>query len=92
MSFFCQGDDDSEDENSPSTSKPKTRFWEDIYGRTRDADGNVVKSTTTSTSSSTTATATKYVPPALRAQAAGAAGDKAAADAALLAKLSKQVR
>ena len=55
-------------------------MWEDIYGRTRDSSGNVVKAST----------ATKYVPPALRARAEAAAG-KDAADAIVVARLSKQV-
>ena len=77
-------DNDSEGENEdpkPETSKEtgnEKSTWEDIYGRTRDSEGNVVK-----------ATATKYVPPALRAQAAAAGGK--GADAIALAKLSKQV-
>jgi len=77
-----------------TVSDEKSGFWEDIYGRTRDAAGNVVKptlDTATAGSSTPTAITSKYVPPALRAQAAGKDGGKAAADAAVLAKLSKQV-
>ena len=69
------GDPKSETSKEPGNEKST---WEDIYGRTRDSEGNVVK-----------ATATKYVPPALRAQAAAAGGK--GADAIALAKLSKQV-
>jgi hypothetical protein len=64
-----------------NTSKNSSRLWEDIYGRTRDVAGNVVTATATA----------KYVPPALRGLPQ-AAGGKAASDAALLAKLSKQVK
>ena len=80
-------DDEDQSEEENKNSKPETSkengseksTWEDIYGRTRDSEGNVVKSTT----------APKYVPPALRAQTAAAGGK--GADAIALAKLSKQV-
>ena len=56
------GEEESEDDENAEPEKKtesgkKGGTWEDIYGRTRDSDGNVVQ-----------ATATKYVPPALRAQ------------------------
>ena len=83
---FEDDDDDQKvikktEKGQKDKSKEDKGIWEDIYGRTRDAAGNVVKATT----------ATKYVPPALRAQAEAAAG-KGAADAIVIAKLSKQVR
>ena len=45
---------DNKTENEFKDDQPKDETWEDIYGRKRDAGGNVIQSST------------KYVPPALR--------------------------
>ena len=68
----------SQEENSTLPSGPniikEEKYWEDIYGRTRDSHGNVVKlqesvtSTQAVTETSEAGTANKYVPPALRAK------------------------
>lgn len=60
--------DESEDEEKP-------KVWEDIYGRKRDQDGNVITENTPANDE------TKYVPPHMRARlAAAAAAGNAAAD------------
>lgn len=68
-------EDDSNDSNgSGGAEKPK--LWEDIYGRKRDQDGNVIDETTSSNGE------TKYVPPHMRARlAAAVAASDVAADA-----------
>ena len=52
---------DSEPEDVKPKKKVHTGDWEDIYGRKRDKDGNVI-----------TEPATKYIPPHMRAKLAGA--------------------
>jgi nucleolar MIF4G domain-containing protein 1 len=47
--------DESNEEDSDKKTKKKPAEWEDIYGRKRDADGNLIKEDTN-----------KYVPPHLR--------------------------
>lgn len=70
------GDDDSIDDiHDESGEEGKPKVWEDIYGRKRDQDGNVITENTPSND------ATKYVPPHMRARlAAAAAAGNAAAD------------
>lgn len=50
-------DDEDMEDSHDDEAEEKTEIWEDIYGRTRDKSGNVVKQE-----------ATKYVPPHLRQQ------------------------
>ena len=73
------------DENTQSDSNPnpiatdsekcqEEKYWEDIYGRTRDSQGNVVKLQTSSTqpvaiSADGDSNPHRYVPPALRSSA-----------------------
>lgn len=54
------------DQGANSTEPARSGVWEDIYGRKRDKDGNVVKEETL---------VTKYVPPHLRAQMGTDKGD-----------------
>jgi len=84
--------DDNEDEISetnPKSEKPDR--WEDIYGRLRDKDGNVLneKTETKSENVENPPIATKYIPPALRKAMAG--GDEEKKRIALL-RLNKQVK
>ena len=55
---ICEGQDEVGDENVNNEETKNESTWEDIYGRKRDAQGNVL--------------ATKYVPPALRGQSGSA--------------------
>ena len=73
------------DENTQSNSNPhpiatdpekcqEEKYWEDIYGRTRDSQGNVVKLQASSTqsvaiSADGDSNPHRYVPPALRSSA-----------------------
>ena len=65
---------DEENYSDPSTNREgEDKFWEDIYGRTRDASGNVVKkhdniSCKAVTYDQDTSSRNKYVPPAMRAK------------------------
>lgn len=92
------GDEDEEvyeDENaetSPNVEKPeKPDRWEDIYGRLRDKDGNVLdeKNESKSENVENSQIATKYIPPALRKAMAG--GDEEKKRIALQ-RLNKQVK
>ena len=47
-------EDSSSKEENPEENEDNTKLWEDIYGRTRDQDGNVVTN--------------RYIPPAARAK------------------------
>lgn len=72
-----KADSGDEHDDAGSDGKTKQKVWEDIYGRTRDQDGNVVNEIGSSNGE------TKYVPPHLRARLAAAAvtGDGASNDA-----------
>ena len=59
---FSSNNEDSEPEQEENSEETTSQTWEDIYGRTRDAKGNVVDA-------KEDAPQQKYVPPALRAQA-----------------------
>lgn len=52
-----EGDASSSDNESPHISRRQPEVWQDIYGRLRDQDGNIIKQ----------AESGAYVPPALRA-------------------------
>jgi len=84
-----ESDCDEPMENNPKPEKPDR--WEDIYGRLRDKDGNVLdaKSETKSENVEDSKVTTKYIPPALRrAMAAGEDEKKRIA----LQRLNKQVK
>merc|ERR1719369_275674 len=90
-------DADDEDEvelNSPGKDCSEY-IWEDIYGRKRDTDGNIIKETTIGNESDTDLsknpepeTKSKYIPPALRNKPAT---ENEASKAALL-RLKKQLK
>ena len=72
-----EGDDEEEEEEDSDDEKEEedSGTWEDIYGRTRDAKGNVLPTQPPPSVSATTATpGGKYVPPALRARLAAESG------------------
>lgn len=61
------GDDDDSDQSGDSeTKEEKSNIWEDIYGRKRDKDGNILKDDAQDTTG-------KYIPPHLRARMAAEA-------------------
>lgn len=66
-SDFDVGDEEDSDQSGDSETKgEKSDIWEDIYGRTRDKDGNVIKEDTQINTG-------KYIPPHLRARMAAEA-------------------
>lgn len=73
-----ESDDDGDSDGSESEeNEVKPDVWEDIYGRKRDKDGNIIKEEVSLESNS----GGKYIPPHLRAQlAAQAANETAAGD------------
>ena len=82
--------DELPDEQSLSMNEndKEIKYWEDIYGRTRDSDGNVVTVPNGTNKekiiSSDISTSNKYVPPAMRAKM-GTENEK-------LIKLKKQIK
>merc|ERR550519_2768995 len=84
-----ESDCDEPTQNLPKPEKPDR--WEDIYGRLRDKDGNVVdeKSETKSDNVENSKMSSKYIPPALRR--AMATGDDEKKKIALQ-RLNKQVK
>ncbi|XP_060660052.1 nucleolar MIF4G domain-containing protein 1 homolog [Drosophila nasuta] len=84
-----EDEDDAEDEDedgSESGNDEQSNYKEDIYGRKRDADGNIVND---ANESDTKATGQKYVPPHQRALLAASEGSSAQ-QAEKLARLQKQ--
>lgn len=70
-----EGADDDDGDDSDGSGAEKSKLWEDIYGRKRDQDGNVINEDASPNGE------TKYVPPHMRARlAAEAAAGNAAAD------------
>lgn len=63
--FLSESAEDSEAE-TPTETRSKT--WEDIYGRKRDRDGNVIEPDTSAKDG-------KYIPPHVRARLAAESGD-----------------
>lgn len=63
--IFSDSTEDSEAESNP-TNKSKT--WEDIYGRKRDKDGNVLEAESSTKDG-------KYIPPHVRARLAAESGE-----------------
>lgn len=61
-------DDDSDQSGGSETKDEKSDIWEDIYGRKRDKDGNIIKEDTQSTTG-------KYIPPHMRARLAAEAAN-----------------
>ena len=83
--------DQGESEDKPTTvsnlNDKENDYWEDIYGRTRDAEGNVINLQTEANCDQNQASKTfsnKYIPPAMRA--------KMEAGNEKLIKLKKQVK
>ena len=79
----------SDDQQSPDSSANKDKYWEDIYGRTRDSHGNIitpqeVDKSPESQPTSAPAVSNKYIPPAMRAKM-GSGNEK-------LLKLKKQIK
>lgn len=70
-----KGDDEHIDGSDVEFSENK-ELWEDIYGRTRDQEGNVINANTS------TCGETKYVPPQMRARLAAAAASNSSENAA----------
>lgn len=66
LSNECDDDQESSGENSASEAEEKPDEWEDIYGRKRDREGNLVKED-----------ASKYIPPHLRKSLASSDDDPA---------------
>lgn len=75
--------DDGDLEEDDEAEKQEEE-WEDIYGRKRDSDGNLVKATSAAESSS------KYIPPALRNK--GANLEDSEKKRIALEKLKKQIK
>merc|ERR1719369_13219 len=91
--------EDADDEDEVELNSPGKDYseyiWEDIYGRRRDTDGNIIKETTIGNESETDLSKTpepavksKYIPPALRNKPAT---ENEASKAALL-RLKKQLK
>ena len=79
-------DDEAEEQNNELTD-----VWEDIYGRKRDVDGNIVnEEETKSADVSNPGVGSKYVPPALRRKASGQDSDEQKRIA--LERLAKQIK
>ena len=83
--------DQGESGDKPTTvsnlNDKETNYWEDIYGRTRDAEGNVIDLQSDAKSDQNQASRTlsnKYIPPAMRA--------KMEAGNEKLIKLKKQIK
>lgn len=71
-----EGSDDDDVGITDGSNAEKPKLWEDIYGRKRDQDGNVINEDTAPNAE------TKYVPPHMRARLAAeaAAGNATASD------------
>ena len=79
-------EDESEEQNNEITD-----VWEDIYGRKRDVDGNIVnEEETKSADVSNPGAGSKYVPPALRRKASGQDSDEQKRIS--LERLAKQIK
>ena len=79
-------EDEAEEQNNELTD-----VWEDIYGRKRDVDGNIVnEEETKSADVSNPGVGSKYVPPALRRKASGQDSDEQKRIA--LERLAKQIK
>lgn len=71
-----EGGDDGDGDDSDGSGAEKSKLWEDIYGRKRDQDGNVINEDSSLNGE------TKYVPPHMLARLAAeaAAGNATAGD------------
>ena len=84
-------DDVLEDDEAEEQNNELTDVWEDIYGRKRDVDGNIVnEEETKSADVSNPGVGSKYVPPALRRKASGQDSDEQKRIA--LERLAKQIK
>ncbi|KAH8278276.1 hypothetical protein KR044_009428 [Drosophila immigrans] len=86
-----QDDEEDSEGSAESDSEEQTKcklYKEDIYGRKRDAEGNIVDN---EVESEATGTAQKYVPPHQRALLAASEGSSAQ-QAEKLARLQKQIK
>lgn len=73
-SKYDEEDDNGDVNDSDESNAKEPKVWEDIYGRKRDQDGNVINENTPTNGD------TKYMPPHMRARLAAAADNAAEID------------
>ncbi|SPP87618.1 nucleolar MIF4G domain-containing protein 1 homolog [Drosophila guanche] len=78
-----------EEDEDQSEDEPQSKIKEDIYGRKRDAEGNILPDPS---EQEATATGQKYIPPHQRALMAAASAGSNEKQAELLARLLKQCK